>query len=45
MGFSNGGNIAMQVAIRHPELVRRLVGVRAGRLVPMVEAFLDEDVR
>lgn len=25
MGFSNGANIAMQVAIRHPELVRRLV--------------------
>lgn len=27
MGFSNGANIAMQVAIRHPELVRRLVAV------------------
>jgi len=25
MGFSNGANIAMQVAIRHPALVRRLV--------------------
>jgi len=25
MGFSNGGNIAMQVAIRHPDLVRKLV--------------------
>jgi pimeloyl-ACP methyl ester carboxylesterase len=25
MGFSNGANIAMQVAIRHPEVVRRLV--------------------
>ena len=25
MGFSNGANIAMQVAIRHPRLVRRLV--------------------
>ncbi len=24
-GFSNGGDIAMQVAIRHPELVRKLV--------------------
>jgi pimeloyl-ACP methyl ester carboxylesterase len=29
MGFSNGGSIAMQVAIRHPELVRRLVIVSA----------------
>jgi pimeloyl-ACP methyl ester carboxylesterase len=27
MGFSNGANVAMQVAIRHPELVRRLVFV------------------
>jgi pimeloyl-ACP methyl ester carboxylesterase len=25
MGFSNGASIAMQVAIRHPEVVRRLV--------------------
>lgn len=25
MGFSNGANVAMQVAIRHPALVRRLV--------------------
>ena len=25
MGFSNGGNTAMQVAIRHPALVRRLI--------------------
>ncbi len=25
MGFSNGANIAMQVAIRHPQVVRRLV--------------------
>ena len=24
-GFSNGGSVALQVAIRHPELVRRLV--------------------
>jgi pimeloyl-ACP methyl ester carboxylesterase len=24
-GFSNGGNTAMQVAIRHPELVRKLI--------------------
>lgn len=29
MGFSNGGSIAMQLAIRHPELVRRLVIVSA----------------
>src|SRR6185369_12380292 len=29
LGYSNGGSIAMQVAIRHPELVRRLVIVSA----------------
>ncbi|SKB92515.1 alpha/beta fold hydrolase [Daejeonella lutea] len=25
LGFSNGGNTAMQIAIRHPELVRKLI--------------------
>lgn len=25
LGFSNGGNTAMQVAIRHPEIVRKLI--------------------
>jgi len=38
MGFSNGASIAMQVAIRHPQLVRRLVLVsgmaRRGDLRP-----------
>lgn len=27
MGFSNGASVAMQVALRHPELVRKLVFV------------------
>src|SRR6185436_18293307 len=27
LGFSNGGNTAMQIAIRHPELVNKLVPV------------------
>lgn len=29
LGFSNGGTIALQVAIRHPRMVRRLVAVSA----------------
>jgi pimeloyl-ACP methyl ester carboxylesterase len=29
LGFSNGGTIALQVAIRHPKMVRRLVVVSA----------------
>jgi pimeloyl-ACP methyl ester carboxylesterase len=29
LGFSNGGTIALQVAIRHPQLVRRLVVITA----------------
>ncbi|HEV8290706.1 MAG TPA: alpha/beta hydrolase, partial [Tepidisphaeraceae bacterium] len=28
-GYSNGGNIAMQMAIRHPEMVRKLVVMSA----------------
>jgi len=30
LGFSNGGHIAMQVAIRHPKVVRKLVVASAG---------------
>src|SRR5262249_48845283 len=29
LGFSNGGTIALQMAIRHPRIVRRLVAVSA----------------
>src|SRR5262245_33424386 len=29
LGFSNGGTIALQVAIRHPRIVRKLVAVSA----------------
>ncbi len=29
LGFSNGGSIALQIAIRHPQLVRRLIVVSA----------------
>ena len=29
-GFSNGGNIAMQIAIRHPKAVRKLIVASAG---------------
>ena len=29
LGFSNGGNTAMQIAIRHPEIVNKLVPVSA----------------
>jgi pimeloyl-ACP methyl ester carboxylesterase len=29
LGFSNGGTIAFQVAIRHPKLVRKLIAVSA----------------
>lgn len=39
-GFSNGGNTAMQVAIRHPELVRKLVIASAFyKREGMVEGF------
>jgi len=30
MGFSNGGTTALQIAIRHPELVNRLVLLAAA---------------
>jgi pimeloyl-ACP methyl ester carboxylesterase len=51
MGFSNGANIAMQVAIRHPEVVRRLVlasgmvkrdGLRPGFWQGMQKATLAD---
>lgn len=51
MGFSNGANIAMQVAIRHPGLVRRLVvasgmvrrdGLQPGFFEGMKKARLEE---
>jgi pimeloyl-ACP methyl ester carboxylesterase len=51
MGFSNGGSIAMQVAIRHPALVRRLVvasamtkrdGLQPGFLEGMRKARLED---
>lgn len=51
MGFSNGANVAMQVAIRHPELVRRLVvasgmvkrdGLQPGFWEGMSRARLEE---
>ncbi len=29
LGYSNGGNVALQIAVRHPERVRRLVAVSA----------------
>ena len=42
LGFSNGGTVALQVAIRHPQVVRRLVLVstpwkRSG----MIDGFFD----
>ena len=30
VGYSMGGGVALQVAIRHPELVRKLVVASAG---------------
>ncbi|MFI5257842.1 MAG: alpha/beta fold hydrolase, partial [Gemmatimonadales bacterium] len=40
LGFSNGGNTAMQVAIRHPERVRRLVLASAFyKRAGMLDAF------
>jgi hypothetical protein len=48
-GFSNGGTIALQVSIRHPDVVRKLPGTdhmevtaRTELLVPMIDRFLDE---
>jgi pimeloyl-ACP methyl ester carboxylesterase len=42
LGFSNGGQVAMQLAIRHPETVRRLVVASAPfRRDGMVDGFWD----
>ncbi len=45
-GFSNGGSIAMQVAIRHPDLVRKLVVASAmtkrSGLHPEVWKFIEQ---
>jgi pimeloyl-ACP methyl ester carboxylesterase len=51
MGFRNGASVAMQVAIRHPALVRKLVFAssmtkRGGAAPPpwtvgLIEDFLD----
>jgi pimeloyl-ACP methyl ester carboxylesterase len=41
-GYSNGGSIALQVAIRHPQLVRRLIAASAiYRKDGMPEGFWD----
>ena len=38
LGYSLGGGVALQTAIRHPEVVRKLVVIstpgQAGRMVP-----------
>jgi pimeloyl-ACP methyl ester carboxylesterase len=42
LGFSNGGQVAMQVAIRHPTAVRRLVVASAPfRRDGMIDGFWD----
>jgi pimeloyl-ACP methyl ester carboxylesterase len=42
LGFSNGGQVAMQLAIRHPKVVRRLVVASAPfRRDGMVDGFWD----
>ncbi len=42
MGFSNGGNTTMQIAIRHPELVNKLVIVSAFyKREGMVKGFFE----
>jgi len=45
MGYSLGGGVALQTAIRHPEVVRKLVVVSAGYrrdgLFPEVRAVMD----
>jgi pimeloyl-ACP methyl ester carboxylesterase len=41
-GYSNGGSIAMQIAIRHPKLVRRLVIASAMfRRDGLIDGFFD----
>lgn len=42
LGFSNGGQVGMQLAIRHPRLVRRLIAASAPfRRDGMVDGFWD----
>src|SRR4030095_12921869 len=42
LGFSNGGHTAMQVAIRHPAIVRRLVIASASHTrAGMIDGFFD----
>jgi pimeloyl-ACP methyl ester carboxylesterase len=42
LGFSNGGQVAMQLAIRHPTAVRRLVAASAPfRRDGMIDGFWD----
>jgi pimeloyl-ACP methyl ester carboxylesterase len=48
-GFSNGGNVAMQLALRHPALVRKLVVasafVRSDGLVPELRQSFRQPVQ
>ncbi|MDR6972207.1 alpha/beta fold hydrolase [Leifsonia shinshuensis] len=42
LGFSNGGQVALQLAARHPDLVRRLIAASAPvRRSGMVDGFWD----
>src|SRR5262245_58917519 len=42
LGFSNGGHIAMQIAIRHPTIVRTLVIASASyKREGMIDGFFD----
>ena len=42
LGFSNGGSVAMRLAMRHPELVRRLIVASAQfRRDGMIDGFWD----
>ena len=42
LGFSNGGNVALRLAMRHPELVRRQVVASAFyRRAGMIDGFWD----
>ena len=42
LGFSNGGQVALQLAARHPSAVRRLIAASAPvRRSAMVDGFWD----
>ena len=42
LGFSNGGQVALQLAARHPELVRRLIAASAPfRRAGMIDGFWE----